>query len=164
MTIKVVHRATFNLSILLLDKIMILTSNDNQAWKFPVSIKGIVIIDGKIPLLKNERNEFELPGGKLEIQEQPIDCVAREIQEELNLTVSPSSLIDSWLYTISQGVHVVIITYGCILTSSYSQMKISNEHKELILIGINEVDAINMPSGYKDSIKKWFTMSQVSMC
>ena len=28
---------------------------------FPVSIKGVLIIDGKALLLKNERNEWDLP-------------------------------------------------------------------------------------------------------
>ena len=33
---------------------------------FPVSIKGVLYDGGKIVLLENERNEWELPGGRLE--------------------------------------------------------------------------------------------------
>ena len=37
---------------------------------------------GKVLLLRNERDEWELPGGKLEVGEDPADCVVREITEE----------------------------------------------------------------------------------
>ena len=32
---------------------------------FAVSIKGVVFIDDRVVLLKNEREEWELPGGRL---------------------------------------------------------------------------------------------------
>ena len=38
---------------------------DACAPKFPISVKGVVALDNKFPLLKNEREEWELPGGKL---------------------------------------------------------------------------------------------------
>jgi 8-oxo-dGTP pyrophosphatase MutT (NUDIX family) len=53
--------------------------NDNRAARFPVAIKGVVTIDGRICLLFNERDEWELPGGKLEPGESPQTCLAREI-------------------------------------------------------------------------------------
>jgi ADP-ribose pyrophosphatase YjhB (NUDIX family) len=46
---------------------------------FPVSVKGVVVRDSRVLLLKNEREEWELPGGKLELGEEPAACVAREI-------------------------------------------------------------------------------------
>ena len=54
---------------------------DNTAYRFPVSVKGIVYFNGKVVLLKNERDEWELPGGKLELGETPEACVIREIEE-----------------------------------------------------------------------------------
>jgi 8-oxo-dGTP pyrophosphatase MutT (NUDIX family) len=46
---------------------------------FPVSIKGVVVQAGRVLLLHNERDEWELPGGKLELGEGPAACVVREI-------------------------------------------------------------------------------------
>jgi len=46
---------------------------------FPVSVKGVAVQDGRLLLLENERAEWELPGGKLEIGEDPPACLVREI-------------------------------------------------------------------------------------
>jgi 8-oxo-dGTP pyrophosphatase MutT (NUDIX family) len=40
---------------------------------FPVSIKGVFVEAGGIVLLENDRDEWELPGGRLEPGEAPED-------------------------------------------------------------------------------------------
>jgi len=40
-----------------------------QPHLFPVSVKGVVVRDGRVLLLRNERDEWELPGGKLDLGE-----------------------------------------------------------------------------------------------
>src|SRR5262249_3185737 len=80
---------------------------------FPVSIKGVVVIGERVVLLKNERAEWELPGGRLEAGESPPACVVREINEELAIDVAADELLDCWLYEVLPGREVVIVTYGC---------------------------------------------------
>ena len=36
---------------------------------YPISVKGVVVRAGRVLLLKNERDEWELPGGRLEAGE-----------------------------------------------------------------------------------------------
>jgi 8-oxo-dGTP pyrophosphatase MutT (NUDIX family) len=127
---------------------------DNDAYRFPVSVKGVIIRDGKVVLLRNERDEWELPGGKLELSESPERCLAREISEELRLTIEPESILDSWIYTIVPGVDVLVLTYGC-LESSPDQAMLSDEHKELRWFPLAEIDTLKMPEGYKTSIRSW---------
>ena len=59
---------------------------------FPVSVKGVAVQDERVLLLENERAEWELPGGKLELGEDPLACVVREISEEAGwqVTAGPS--------------------------------------------------------------------------
>ena len=127
---------------------------DNQAHRFPVAVKGVLIRDGNVILLRNERDEWELPGGKLELSESPEQCLAREIAEELQLDVFPEIILDSWVYTIAPGVDVLVIAYGC-LESSPGEAVLSDEHKELRWFPLAETDALRMPEGYKTSIRSW---------
>jgi 8-oxo-dGTP pyrophosphatase MutT (NUDIX family) len=55
---------------------------------FAVSVKGVAVRDGQVLLLENERAEWELPGGKLELGEDPPACVVREIAEETGWQVT----------------------------------------------------------------------------
>src|ERR1700730_8797122 len=112
---------------------------DNDAYRFPVSVKGVVIRGGKVILLRNERDEWELPGGKLEPRESPEQCLARETAEELQLSLGPESILDSWIYTIASGVHVLVLTFGC-SESSHNEAVLSDEHKELRWFPLAEVD------------------------
>lgn len=123
---------------------------------FPVSVKGVAVQDGKVLLLENERNEWELPGGKLELGEDPVDCVVREISEESGWQVVAGPLLDCWQYHIRPGVDVVIVTYGCHVLSTDPPV-ISNEHKRVGLFAPNQVSVLSMPDGYKKSVGTWFT-------
>ena len=131
------------------------TPTDNMAQKFPVSIKGVIISESATVLLKNERDEWELPGGKLELGETPEDCVVREIQEELSLRTQVSTILDSWVYAIAPGTNVLIVTYGCIPLEGLSCLVCSHEHKQLQVFPLSEVPSLNMPEGYKRSISCW---------
>jgi 8-oxo-dGTP pyrophosphatase MutT (NUDIX family) len=132
------------------------TATDNVAHRFPVSVKGVVIDhDGRVLLLRNERDEWELPGGKLELGEDPAVCVAREIEEEASWPVTVQAILDSWVYQIAEGVNVLIVTYGCQLDTDRPPV-LSREHKEIGLFTQAEVPGLRMPDGYKKSIASWY--------
>jgi 8-oxo-dGTP pyrophosphatase MutT (NUDIX family) len=127
---------------------------DNNAYRFPVAVKGVLVRDGRVILLRNDRDEWELPGGKLELSESPEQALAREVKEELQLTIDPKSILDSWVYSIVPGVHVLVLTYGC-SESSRDEAVLSDEHKALKWFPLAEVDSLRMPDGYKASIRSW---------
>ena len=124
------------------------------AHAFPVSVKGVAVQDGKVLPLENERNEWELPGGKLERGEDPPDCLVREISEETGWLVTAGPLLDCWQYHIREGRDVVIVTYGCHVPGSDPPV-ISNEHKQAGLFTPGQVLGLVMPDGYKRSVAAW---------
>ncbi len=119
-----------------------------------MSVKGVVTRGGRVILLRNERSEWELPGGKLEVGESPASCVEREIAEELRLEVEATRLLDTWVYTIAPEVHVLIVTYGCMETSEHPAVA-SDEHERVEWFAIDELDVLEMPAGYMASIRRW---------
>ncbi|MBO0835144.1 MAG: NUDIX domain-containing protein [Actinobacteria bacterium] len=121
---------------------------------FPVSVKGVAVQRGRVLLLKNERDEWELPGGKLELGEEPPACVMRELREETGWEVSVGPILDCWQYHVGDGRVVVIVTYGCHVTSNGPPV-VSSEHSQATLFSPAEIPALTMPDGYKRSVQTW---------
>ncbi|MFH8987133.1 NUDIX domain-containing protein [Streptomyces sp. NPDC017940] len=129
---------------------------------WPVSVKGVALdTQGRVLLLKNEREEWELPGGRLEPDDPtPEVTVAREISEESGWSVKAGPLLDVWIYqplpeTLPER-RVVIITYGCTVLTPDAAPALSHEHKEIGLFAADEVPGLTMPDGYKQSIAAWY--------
>ena len=121
---------------------------------WPVSIKGVVVLSGRVVLLKNDRAEWELPGGRLERGEDPESCLAREIAEELSLEVRVGPLLDCWRYPVLPGKEVLIVTYGCHALAKGAP-RLSHEHNAVALFEPKEIAALTMPDGYTRSIGLW---------
>jgi 8-oxo-dGTP pyrophosphatase MutT (NUDIX family) len=130
-------------------------SMSHQPQLFPVSVKGVVIRDGRVLLLRNERDEWELPGGKLDLREEPVDCVAREIAEEVGWQVNPGPLLDAWQYHIRDEADVLVITYGCHANGDADPV-LSHEHRQVGMFTEAEAATLPMPDRYKESIAIWY--------
>ncbi|MGW1996492.1 NUDIX hydrolase [Embleya sp. NPDC001921] len=126
-----------------------------HAW--PVSCKGVVLDhQRRVLLLRNERREWELPGGRLELGEEPAQCVIREITEETTWDTTAGPLLDTWVYQPVPGRHVLIVTYGVHPLDTTTAPILSHEHKEIGLFGRTEIADLFMPDGYKRSIETWY--------
>ncbi|MGW2542533.1 NUDIX hydrolase [Kitasatospora sp. NPDC001574] len=127
---------------------------------FPISVKGVVLDpQGRVLLLRNERQEWELPGGKLERTDaSPQARVAAEIGEECGWTAAAGPLLDVWMYEPVPGRQVFIVTYGCTAADAHQPPVVSHEHKEAGLFRRDEVAGLVMPQGYKDSVVRWYEL------
>ncbi len=124
------------------------------APRFPVSVKGVIFLGRRVVLLRNERDEWELPGGRLESGEEPTGCLIREVREELDIAVTVEAILDCWRYEIRDKGEVVIVTFGC-RPEERATVTISAEHQALGMFAIEELDGLTMPEGYKRSIRNW---------
>ncbi|MFE6777130.1 NUDIX domain-containing protein [Streptomyces sp. NPDC057702] len=129
---------------------------------WPVSVKGVTLDGrGRVLLLRNDRAEWELPGGRLEPDDPtPEATVAREISEEAGWSVRVGPLLDVWIYqplpTTLPERRVVIVTYGCDVLTPDTEPVLSHEHQEVGLFTADEVPELTMPDGYKRSIAAWY--------
>jgi 8-oxo-dGTP pyrophosphatase MutT (NUDIX family) len=121
-------------------------------YQLPVSLKAVIVWKGRVPLLQNERDEWELPGGKLELGEDPRSCLAREIEEELGWPAAVGSPLHAWVYEIHPDRHVFVLTYLATYDGD-TEPVYSDEHKALQLVPVDEIDPLNMPTPYKDAIR-----------
>ncbi|WIX98256.1 NUDIX hydrolase [Amycolatopsis mongoliensis] len=130
---------------------------------YPVSIKGVLIREDRVLLVHNERDEWELPGGRIEVGETPEQCVAREIAEETGLPVEVAEILDAWVYHIVVArKDVFIVTYGCTTTSTAVPV-LSHEHSRVAEFAEHEIPGLRMPDGYKRSIATWFDRLRASV-
>jgi len=117
-----------------------------------ISIKGVLIEDGSVVLLENERGEWELPGGRPEPGEDPAACLVREFAEELGATVTVGSIVDSWSYEVLPGRQVTIVTYA-VARAAREELRLSDEHRRLGWFALDALDALPLPEGYRRSIR-----------
>jgi len=121
---------------------------------YPTSVKGVLLVDRQVLLVKNSRDEWELPGGRIDEGEEHSQTLSREFLEELSIVVALSAPIDSYLFEVIPGGHVFIVTYGCRLVGEF-RPAISHEHTEHCLWPVERLSELNLPVGYRRSIEKW---------
>lgn len=129
---------------------------------WPVSVKGVALdATGRVLLLHNERDEWELPGGRLEPADRsPEHTVEREFEEETGWKIKAGPVLDTWLYEPIPGRRVLIVTYGCTVLTPDTQPVLSHEHKKVGLFPEGQVAGLVMPDGYKQSVATWFAASR----
>jgi len=119
----------------------------------PVSVKGVLVLDGLVVLVKNARDEWELPGGRPDAGEEHAQTLTREFREELSLSVSVGRRIDSYVFEVIPGREVQIVTYECTLDGTFAP-SISDEHSDYCLWPAERLSEINLPTGYRTSVER----------
>lgn len=136
--------------------------SDLFARRYPVSIKGVCFIDNKVILLKNEREEWDLPGGKLKRQEKVEDCLKREFQEELSAMISIKRLLHVENVRILNYINVLVVIFHCETEAEFNDLKISHENFGLGLFSLQDIEQMNILGVYIHLIKKAFELQNIS--
>lgn len=122
---------------------------------FPISVKAVVPFRSRVVLLKNERQEWEPPGGRLEVGETPEECLAREVLEEVGIEVFVGPLLDAWVYEVLPNSRVLILSYGCKVFDEHAEPVKSFEHSALGVFDLKEIEQLNMPPRYLNALRQW---------
>jgi 8-oxo-dGTP pyrophosphatase MutT (NUDIX family) len=122
--------------------------------RWPVSVKGVVWVGDRVVLAHNARQQWELPGGRLDRNESMTDGLAREIREETALDAAIGPLVGAYVFDAIPRKRVVMLAFGC-AASAEQAPKASAEHSEVTLFGPDELDALVVPDRYRDAIAHW---------
>jgi len=85
---------------------------------FPLLVTAAIIPhDGKLLVTRRKADVpypllWEFPGGKVEPQEDPRDCIVREIREELAIEVDVAGIYDVIYYRYPERA-VLVLAYRC---------------------------------------------------
>lgn len=128
--------------------------------EIPVSVKGILNVNNKYLLRKNKRDEYELLGGKLEQTDQStVERLIQEYKEESGIEITVHELRHPWLYKIGKE-QTLIVPYIC-TANNIPDVLFDEDGGQLDWINEADIEALNMPMGYKDTIRN--RLPQVSI-
>lgn len=120
----------------------------------PVSVKGVLLVGRRVLLLRNERDEWELPGGRPEPGESWQAALVRELREETGMTVAAGHAIAEWPYEVLPGRIVWIAAFGCRPVGD-AVPRLSDEHRELRLVELEALCDLNLHERYRRAIEAW---------
>ena len=127
---------------------------DDLSVKFPISVKGVIIENNRVLLLKNEKFIYDLPGGKVEPNQSLEEALIEEIKEETNLDIKIKSLIE--LKKLHLNKRDILIASYLVENTSNNPIKISYENWGYDFIKINELEKYNIKPWIVELIKNNF--------
>ena len=107
---------------------------------------GVLGRDGKFLIAKRKKDDvlgglWEFPGGKIEEGETAEECLARELKEELDITVEVGELITSNKHKYPHG-YFELIAYR---VKYISGEIVLNDHDDFKWVTIDEMDNFEFP-------------------
>jgi 8-oxo-dGTP diphosphatase len=123
----------------------------------PVSIKGVIVVDGRVLLLANDRGEWELPGGRPDVGEADAEALMREIREELGLAAMVGPLIADEAFEVLPGKPVRIVSYGCEIAGG-EDARLSDEHHDLLWAPVDALGDLPLPEVYRRAVALWISV------
>jgi 8-oxo-dGTP pyrophosphatase MutT (NUDIX family) len=123
----------------------------------PISVKGVLIHQDCVLLLLNERDEWDLPGGRPDPGEDHRAALKREVWEEAGLNVEVGAALGEYLFEVLPGRFVRILPFACRLTGG-SEVVRSHEHLETRWLPLAElgerIHGHDLPAGYLGAIRQ----------
>ena len=110
-------------------------------------MKALIQHNSKFLILKEELHKggvWDLPGGKIEYGEEPLDALHREVKEELGLKIKIIKPVGVWYFYSQNNKHQVICnTFLC------------------NIVGSDQIDTSKNPADEDISEYKWLTKEEI---
>ena len=109
---------------------------------FRIAAKSFIIEDNKLLIIKRRPNDvqkpsiWEIPGGRLELGEDPNQGLIRETKEETNLDIEIKKPLNVKHFTRDDGQKITMLIFLC--QALNQDVKLSEEHTEYEWINLDE--------------------------
>lgn len=119
-----------------------------------IPVKALIVKDGKVLITKDRR--WELPGGRMNVGETPMETLHREVREELGVRVMILDIQDVFVRPESDPPHVLLV-YRCRLIDDTPFQVDQKEIQDLRWISKDDdLSMIDFFPGYAEMFKKFF--------
>lgn len=103
---------------------------------FAIAVKAFIVDGNKLLLLKRNSDnshkpgEWDIPGGRLELGEDPSTGVKREALEETGLEIKVIIPLDAHSFTRDDGQSITMLIFLCAVVNNNHSIALSGEHTE----------------------------------
>lgn len=129
--------------------------------KFRNAVKAFIVKEGKLLLIKRRLNDvhkpgdWDIPGGRLELGENPFDGLKREAQEETALEIEIILPLDVHFFSRDDGQKIQLTIFLCKQTGG--EIKLSEEHTEYKWMDLKS-DINKFPAWLHKIVKRYNTI------
>lgn len=123
-------------------------------------VGGALVCEGKLLIVRRSQSRkafpghYETPGGGIELGEDPVAAVKREVMEEVGLTVVDAMPYFTW-GTMEADIHFVSVEFR--ITCESGDPVLSDEHDDLRWVTRDELDDIHpMTPQMRTALQKAF--------
>lgn len=114
---------------------------------------GLYLFLKRSKLLSSDvKNSWDIPGGRINPEENLHDALIREVSEEIhhNLENEPTLVSAQDIFVGAKNLHVVRLTY--ITTEDISDIILSDEHEDYTWRSIDDLDDLNIEPYLKEAL------------
>jgi ADP-ribose pyrophosphatase YjhB (NUDIX family) len=106
---------------------------------FDLNTQKILTIKRSMKDNMDFKEEYDIPGGRLKLGEEPLDGLKRELKEELNYDLAEKpQILDASNIVNDKYRHIIRITYGLITDINSEKLKLSDEHSKIVFLPFKE--------------------------
>lgn len=126
------------------------------AQGLPISVKTVLLCRQRALLLRQPDGRWELPGGRLENNDDGIaECLLREVHEETGLAPELCGLLNTWVRQKPDGSarFVITILSRIDVAPEPVSVRLSVEHDRLCFIGHDDKLPAPLLDGYARAVR-----------
>jgi 8-oxo-dGTP diphosphatase len=124
--------------------------------RMAVALKAIISHEDKVLLLRRSRREelftemWDIPGGRMEWGEEPLEALRREILEETGGEADILAPVSVWQFQARPDLQVIGITFRCVWRGG--EVRLGPEHDAFRWATPQEARGLHMESSLREEI------------